>query len=799
MRIRNTILPVLITLIMLVFFAISTRYAWAGDRGGKNWSKQAFSEEEGIVVIGFEDKYQTIYAFSLTQHKVLWTQKMPFSSKVDIKISDGTVFLVSPEYMPGSHIIKAVNLIDGKLLWQKQLKGQKVASPVFLDEENLYLATEKRILNTSVLNLYAFNKKTGSEKWKPFSPEGSWMLNSILTTDDKAFILITQQVAESSEQAALTQSVRMTKIDMRNGGVSWECSVSGTFVSGPVVDSGIVYFVTQRILDGEMTGTFQAIDNITGNVLKSHDLKEDRPLGDPVFVNDNPIFLTDKGELVCINSKRIQYDDFILWEKSLKGLLEAGPYVQDNRIFVITSILDEDNVKVNRITVLSGETSDVEWIHQVSGSLELPVFLKDEKFIVTSRTQMETLLVSGLNTQSGFKEWEIDTDSKLENPPYLSESTLFLILQDKRIEDSKDRSPIRLNAYNIENGNRLWSYQVDGSIQSRLYEDYDSVEFSTGKGEVISLNRFNGDEIYKYSIGMDNEMDSSIVGKGDYLGFAAQSGEYIILDRDGKLIKSIDIVPWFALWKLPILIGCLLLSTSISWYIYHARRGKNYFVRRIAGLTAIDEAVGRSTEMGKPVLYITGLADVDDIQTLASLSILGHIAQKTAEYDTPLVVPCCRSVVMSTAQEVVKESYLKAGRPDTFRSENIHYLTDDQFGYVAGVDGIMVRDKPAANFYMGKFFAESLILAETGHSTGAIQIAGTAEAAQLPFFVAACDYTLIGEEMFAASAYLSKDPKQIGSLKGQDMAKALILGAIIIGCIMMTAGQDWIKLLFMSR
>ena len=71
-------------------------------------------------------------------------------------------------------------------------------------------------------------------------------------------------------------------------------------------------------------------------------------------------------------------------------------------------------------------------------------------------------------------------------------------------------------------------------------------------------------------------------------------------------------------------------------------------------------------------------------------------------------------------------------------------------------------------FLRGLFYAESLILAETGNSVGAIQIAGTSEAAQLPFFVAACDYTLIGEELFAASAYLTGEPQQLGSLKGQD-------------------------------
>ena len=103
-----------------------------------------------------------------------------------------------------------------------------------------------------------------------------------------------------------------------------------------------------------------------------------------------------------------------------------------------------------------------------------------------------------------------------------------------------------------------------------------------------------------------------------------------------------------------------------------------------------------------------------------------------------------------------------------------------------------MRERPAACFYLGKFFAESLILAETGFSIQAIQIAGTAETSQLPFFVTACDYTLIGEELFAASAYLSQDSKLLGSLKGQDIAKFIILAFLFLGVIFESFGIDWL-------
>jgi len=246
---------------------------------------------------------------------------------------------------------------------------------------------------------------------------------------------------------------------------------------------------------------------------------------------------------------------------------------------------------------------------------------------------------------------------------------------------------------------------------------------------------------------------------------------------------------YFEMKRANVLVIILTLMGFVAYYTFHAQRGRELFIRRISGLSALEDAVGRATEMGRGVLYIPGIMDMDDIQTIAGVTIMGHVAKKTAEYDTPLYAPMTRSFVMSVAQEVVKQAYLEKGRPDAFRPDRINYLTDDQFGYVAGVGGIMMREKPAACFYLGTFYAESLILAETGNAVGAIQIAGTAEPSQIPFFVAACDYTLIGEELFAASAYLSKNPREVGSLKGQDMIKLIIIAFIIIGTALVTISK----------
>ena len=228
----------------------------------------------------------------------------------------------------------------------------------------------------------------------------------------------------------------------------------------------------------------------------------------------------------------------------------------------------------------------------------------------------------------------------------------------------------------------------------------------------------------------------------------------------------------------------LLVSITIYYYIDRASSGKDIYLRKIPGLEAIEEAVGRATEMGKSVLFVPGIMDMDQVETITGLNILGHVAEHTAKYETALNVPVSRAIVMEAGREICKESYLKAGRPDLYYDDMVHYISDEQFAYAAGVNGIMEREKPAACFYLGKFYAESLILAETGNSIGAIQIAGTGSPSQIPFFVTACDYTLIGEEFFTASAYLSNKPELVGSIKGQDIVKLLVMIAMVLTVVL---------------
>jgi hypothetical protein len=162
-----------------------------------------------------------------------------------------------------------------------------------------------------------------------------------------------------------------------------------------------------------------------------------------------------------------------------------------------------------------------------------------------------------------------------------------------------------------------------------------------------------------------------------------------------------------------------------------------------------------------------------------------------------LLFPAHDAVIMAAAQESARDAAQLEGKPHWYQSDRIYYVTGSQFGYAAALDGIMEREKPAANFWLGTFAAESLILAETGNHVGAVQIAGTDSTIQLAFFLVSCDYTLIGEEVFAASAYLTRDPLMLGGLWAQDVLKVAVWVAMAAGLVGALAGWtvvgDWLS------
>lgn len=243
------------------------------------------------------------------------------------------------------------------------------------------------------------------------------------------------------------------------------------------------------------------------------------------------------------------------------------------------------------------------------------------------------------------------------------------------------------------------------------------------------------------------------------------------------------------------LLVLIFVFAAVIYFVDRAAKGRVPRLRRVAGLDMMDEAIGRATEMGRPVFASHGIASMTDStsgpQTIAGLGVLSYLAEKCGEVGSKLYVPVRNLTVWPIAVEIVEMGYKAAGKPEDFdATDQVRFLSSDQFGFSSNYMGWMWRERAAANIMIGAYWAESLQLAETGARVGSMQIAGTANTHQIPFFIAACDYCLIGEEIYSAGAYLSKDEEMIGSLAGQDMGKLLAIALIILGTLLVTAGSD---------
>ena len=255
-------------------------------------------------------------------------------------------------------------------------------------------------------------------------------------------------------------------------------------------------------------------------------------------------------------------------------------------------------------------------------------------------------------------------------------------------------------------------------------------------------------------------------------------------ESEGRQVNS----SWFHWGRVNVLAIIAIFFLFVLLVTNWAQKGKKLLVREIPSIQAIEKLIKQASKLKRPIVYVPGVFDVDNIQTIASMAILVRVAKTAAEHNVRLIIPLNRAFLIPLAEESVKRGMDEAGKTEFYDPDNIRYFSDEQFAYAAAVDGLLLREKPAATFYLGGFGAESLILAEMGHNAGAIQIAGTAETQQLPFLVAACDYTLIGEEFYAASAYISKEPKLLGSLKAADVVKAVMIVILLIGSILELLG-----------
>ncbi len=236
---------------------------------------------------------------------------------------------------------------------------------------------------------------------------------------------------------------------------------------------------------------------------------------------------------------------------------------------------------------------------------------------------------------------------------------------------------------------------------------------------------------------------------------------------------------------------CLLIYLGIA----RAKKTKPY-VRPFPALEHIDEAVGRAAEMGKSVHYCTGWGGLNDEWapvTTAALAIMGEFAKACGKYGVPMRYSCIRSHIVPIAEDIIKFGYDTGGHPEMYTPDMVYYTSEEQRALMSAMMGYIMRERPAVNCIFGATKYETIHSVGTGAIAGSMQFAGTPRLYYLPIILCTCDYALIGEEVYAAGAVVTGEPHQLGSVRGVDFFKMIIIALIAISVILSSAGTDWFQ------
>jgi hypothetical protein len=253
--------------------------------------------------------------------------------------------------------------------------------------------------------------------------------------------------------------------------------------------------------------------------------------------------------------------------------------------------------------------------------------------------------------------------------------------------------------------------------------------------------------------------------------------------------------------KIGVLIVMMTVLTIIFVPIYLTQNKKlkpQDKLLRLSCLDAIDETIGRAAEMGRPIMYGLGayayLRQGDAATTMAGLDILSYVAKKAARSETPLVSCTGQSESFASMIDVIEEAYKSEGRADLFDAKNCYWWSDAWTQYYIGVTGLLFDTQPATVIFAGNVSWEAAQLSVDVHEMGAILICGTGRigSGNQALMAAGSDYHIIVEELFAASAYLSRDPIECSMIMAQDYNKLLEIGFILLGIVLTSVGVPWI-------
>jgi len=238
-----------------------------------------------------------------------------------------------------------------------------------------------------------------------------------------------------------------------------------------------------------------------------------------------------------------------------------------------------------------------------------------------------------------------------------------------------------------------------------------------------------------------------------------------------------------------LVLAALLLLVFTLW-----RRRSPATLRSINAYARLNREVGLAVENGTRLHISLGrgnLFTARGASALAGLSMLRRIAERTSVSDRPPIVTSGDASLAILSQDTLRSGYRAAGADEQYRVTTGRVTGLSPFSYAAGILPVASDENVSANVVMGEVGAESALVAEAADRENTSLIAASDNPSAQAVFYASAQDPLIGEELFAAGAYVGAGASHEASLQVQDLLRWLLILTILGGALMKFLGFDF--------
>ena len=214
-------------------------------------------------------------------------------------------------------------------------------------------------------------------------------------------------------------------------------------------------------------------------------------------------------------------------------------------------------------------------------------------------------------------------------------------------------------------------------------------------------------------------------------------------------------------------------------------------LRNIPALTRLYRLLGLTIEEGSRLHILLGrggLLDARGGSALAGLAMLRHIAERTSVSDKPVFASAGDPTIGLLTQDTLQSGYHAAGADELYIPTTGRITGLSPFSYAAGAMNITQNENVSANVKIGHFGVEAALITDSSDRANAIVIGASDDLTGQAVLFASTQDALIGEELFAAGAYLGAGVSHRASLTLQDLLRWLAIVVLLAGAVLKILG-----------